>query len=255
MNNGFLYRRIARFIPCVLPRIGRNGLSLRSKYDVASARDVFFSAHYWRLFEFLDTKPQLVVDLGAHCGHFSILCHMLLEEKFGCDTASYVLVEPDKALIDRARKNLSDAGIINRVALHQGLVGEISGIGKLIRNKRNLLSSRIASEISNHKRPSAIEIPFLDLNRLLPGQQSIDILKIDIEGSERQFLDSYPDIVKRTKVLLIELHGDQEAVLELHAQILKLGMHPASTVIRRCLEVMRIYTSEVHSSNRGSCVG
>jgi FkbM family methyltransferase len=241
MTKGFLYRRLANFIPCVLPGIGGKGLSLRSKYDVASARDVFFSAHYWRLFEFVQSEARLVVDLGAHCGHFSVLCHLLLEEKFGRDPASYVLVEPDGALLARAQNNLSDAGIINQASLHQGLVGKRSGASNLNSNQHNLLASSVSANPDPSHGVKSKVIPFLDLGQILSENQTIDVLKIDIEGSEREFLTEYPEMLSRTKVLLIELHGDAEVQLQLHEQIVILGMKPVSTPILRSSESMRIY--------------
>lgn len=241
MEKGFIYRRVAGIIPCVLPGIGISGLSLGSKYDVASARDVFLSAHYWRLFEFLETEPHLIVDLGSHCGHFSILCHLICKEKFGRDLSSYVLVEPVDLLLRLARRNLTDAGIMDRATLHKGLIGNKSGAARLNCNRTNLLASSIESDSLVSKTPQADGIGFLNLSEILPATKPIDVLKIDIEGSEREFLIEYPDVISRTKVLLIELHGDRHLQHVYHEQILALGMKSASIPIQRGLESMRIY--------------
>src|SRR5215211_4528271 len=112
---GFVYRRLARFAPCVLPSVGAGRIVLRDKGVVASARDVFLSAHYWRLFEFLDEPPKLVVDLGAHCGHFTVLLHLVITERFGHDHAKYHLVEAVPSLVRKARKTLQEAGLESQV--------------------------------------------------------------------------------------------------------------------------------------------
>lgn len=243
MSTGFLYRRLARFIPCVLPGIGSRGLPLAGKYDVASARDVFCSAHYWRLFEFLQAEPKLIVDLGAHCGHFSVLCHLLLRERFNRDAASYILVEPVPLLIERATASLRAAGIFDRAQIHRGLVGQKSGHGTLHSSSHNLLASAVQKSSPEAIHPDNAAVPYLDLDRLLPVTQPIDVLKIDIEGSETDLLREYPHVLARTRILLVELHGDEAATQTLHQQILAAGLHPVSTPISRAAEVMRIYTA------------
>jgi FkbM family methyltransferase len=242
-SSGFLYRRLAKFMPCVLPGIGAHGLPLATKYDVASARDVFFSAHYWRLFEFLKTEPKLVVDLGAHCGHFSVLCHLMLLEKFQRDTASYLLVEPVASLIERATDNLRSSGILDRAQLHRGLVGLKSGRGVLHSNSHNLLASAVEKAAPAATTSADGAMPYLDLNQLLPGTQPIDVLKIDIEGSEHELLAEYPELLARTRILLIELHGDEAVMARSHQRIVEAGLNPVSTPISRAAEVMRVYAA------------
>src|SRR5262245_65517173 len=93
LSEGFLYRRLAGFVPCALPGVAGGSLLLRNKWQVSSLRDVFLSSHYWRLFEHLDAPPSLIVDLGGHCGHFVVLCELVLEERFGGSAAQYLVVE------------------------------------------------------------------------------------------------------------------------------------------------------------------
>jgi FkbM family methyltransferase len=242
-STGFLYRRLAKFIPCVLPGIGKHGLPLASKYDVASARDVFLSAHYWRLFEYLNEEPKLVVDLGSHCGHFSILCHLIALEKFQRDLASYVLAEPMISLFESATDNLRAAGILDRTQLHRGLIGRKAGRAVLHANRKNLLASAVQNLAAGAANSTNEAIPYIDLNQLLPRALPINVLKIDIEGSEHEFVSEYSQILARTKLLLIELHGEEAAMERSHRLILNVGLNPVSTPIRRSREVMRIYVA------------
>lgn len=246
LDRGFLYRRLGKMIPCVLPGIGNNGLPLASKYDVASARDVFVSAHYWRLFEFLKTEPKLVVDLGAHCGHFSVLCHLLLLEKFGRDIASYLLVEPVRMLLARAQENLKAAGLAHQASLHCALVGRRTGAGLLNCDSKNLLSTTVGSNADLGTANKEETIAYIDLGQVIPADSLIDVLKIDIEGSEQAFLQEYPGLLARTRVLLIELHGDEGTLLKLDRQIVAAGLRPVSTPIGRGAESMRVYVSDAN---------
>ncbi len=52
----------------------------------------------------------------------------------------------------------------------------------------------------------AVEASYLDLDQLVSKDVSIDLLKCDIEGSELELLENYPDLMRRARNLLIELH-------------------------------------------------
>src|SRR5688500_6199449 len=106
LSDGFLYRRIAPAAPCALRNVADGSLLLRNKWQVASLRDVFLSSHYWRLFEHLETPPVFVVDLGGHCGHFPVLCEMVIQERFGQSAARYLIVEGMAKLVENIHATL-----------------------------------------------------------------------------------------------------------------------------------------------------
>lgn len=235
----FIYRKISRIAPCVLPGIGQYGLPLSTKYDVASARDVFLSAHYWRIFDHLDKAPEIIVDLGSHCGHFSIAANILIKEKFCEDRAKYILVDPVQKLARAAERNLKSAGISN-FETHIGLVGKIDGTAFVSLDPKNLLKTAACSD-SNQVAVSEFVSKYVNLRDLLPPNAKIDILKIDIEGSEYEFVDSYPDLIEKTELIAIEAHGTEEQYLNLIKRLESLGHHEVSQRIRRGSEMMALF--------------
>ena len=48
-------------------------------------------------------------------------------------------------------------------------------------------------------------VPYINLDTFLPEGQ-IDLLKVDIEGSEELLFKTYPDLLRRTKILAVEFH-------------------------------------------------
>jgi hypothetical protein len=54
--------------------------------------------------------------------------------------------------------------------------------------------------------PRANQIPFIDLEQLLPSDQPTDLIKCDIEGSEIDFISNYLLLLGRTRYLVVELH-------------------------------------------------
>ena len=227
-STGFLFRRLARFLPCVFPHVGGGTLSLQNKYDIASLRDVFLSTHYWRAFEHLPSPPRRIVDLGAHCGHFSVLCHLGQLERFGADNAEYLLVEALPLLVPRIQRVVGEAGFSTQVKVVQGLVGKKEGTAGFETDPRNLLSSRAVSSASNGHSP---RLSYVDLDTVVPPGATIDILKIDIEGSEYDLIETYPHLLRSTRLLLIEVHGATEDQIRFEQKLTALGFAPLSPTI------------------------
>ena len=56
-------------------------------------------------------------------------------------------------------------------------------------------------------------VPYIDVAAAV-GDRPVDLLKCDIEGSEEDFLTSYPDLLRRVRTAVIEHHlglNDQAA--------------------------------------------
>ena len=239
-NAGFLFRRLANFIPCVLHGVGGGHLSLKNKYDVASVRDVFFSAHYWRVFEHLEQPPKLVLDLGAHCGHFALLVHLAVLEKYGADVAEYFLVEPQPNLVRKATQTLSEAGFLKQTKVIQGLVGKRKGNAWIATPKNNLLGAAVGSgTIQNPK--NGFYADYIDLNSIVPAEAIIDILKVDIEGSEYDLIQNYPGLFAQARLVLVELHGDVSKQAAFEDKLKMIGLKTLSSVIDRGSERMVLF--------------
>jgi FkbM family methyltransferase len=239
-SQGFLYRRIAAVAPCAFPHVGSGVLTLRNKYDIASVRDVFMSTHYWRAFEHVTSPPELIVDLGAHCGHFSLLCHLALLEKFGVDQADYLLVEANPRLLPQIRRVIDEAGFFDQVKIVQGLVGKKEGSASFQSDPRNLLSSRAVPATGNGTTPS---LPYIDLDAIIPPGPTVDLLKIDIEGSEYDLLEYYPHLFQAAKLVLIEVHGPSEDQQRFEQNLAALGLVPFSPAIIKESERLLLYGS------------
>lgn len=203
LSEGFLYRRLAPIIPCALRNVAGGDLLLHNKWQISSLRDVFLSSHYWRLFEHLTVAPSFVVDLGGHCGHFAVLTELVIEDRFGQSHARYLVVEAFADLLGNIRQTFDDTGIASRCTLVHGLVGRRVGSGELRINRSNLLESSVASRISAD---SSQKVAYVDLLRYIPEGKPIDILKVDIEGSEYDLVDAYPTLIRQANLVVMEIH-------------------------------------------------
>jgi FkbM family methyltransferase len=212
----FLYRRLSRWISCEFLLSGERKIALKNKYEVASFKDVFCHPFYWQLFQWIDVEPSLVIDCGAHCGHFSILADLCIEAKFGGSKTDYILIEPNPYLIPILTKNLKEFNLISRSSINQGLLGEKSGEAKLYVNHRNYLQTGLNS-VSQSK---AYQVPYLNLSGLIK-YKTIDVMKIDIEGGEYVFIQNNLDILKITNLILMELHQEEKKLQQDTLDLLK----------------------------------
>ena len=193
----------------MFPRVLKGELAVRDKYEIGSFKEVFLSPFYWRLFDCLEKKtpPRIVVDLGGHCGHFPILCDLVIENRFKHSDAHYYIFEGQKSLIANIERNLAKTGLSDRCTIIHGLVGKRSGLGKIFIPKKSRLTASVHFNGSANE-GKVNEVPYVDIEKILGDSDTkIDVLKLDIEGSEYEVFDTYPDLLKRTQIVLGEFHS------------------------------------------------
>ncbi len=167
--------------------------------DEQALREVLIDREYAFLVDYLTAlnNPK-VIDVGAHIGTFAIWV-------FGVKPVAKVLsVEADpqtyQVLTSNAetyRKGQSDWRI-----LHAAAVGQDGGVFRLS-NAGPSMSHRIDPK-------GTIEVPGVRLATLLddivPDGSRVDLLKVDVEGSEEAFLCEAADALNVIDCLVIELH-------------------------------------------------
>jgi FkbM family methyltransferase len=145
--------------------------------------------------------PELIFDLGANVGYASAVFLSLFPRAF------VLAVEPDPANLELCRRNLAPYG--DRARLVEGAAWHTSG--QLFLSKGTFGDGR---EWATEVRPAgsgesatvtAWDVP--SLLRMCPRNQ-VDIMKIDIEGSERSlFSKNAGEWLSRVRNICIETHG------------------------------------------------
>jgi FkbM family methyltransferase len=200
---------------------------LDSKFQVNSLQDVFFHPFYWQIYLWLNAPPQLVVDLGAHCGHFSMLADLCFRTRFGDVRPEYVLVEPNPRLVPVIKSNLTRSGLCPCHRIHQGLVGARSGSGTLWISSHNYLSAGLERAAGTR----GVPVKFIDLEDSLNGRP-VDLLKMDIEGAEYEFVANYPTLMRTVHKLMIEIHAASAVRRKnLHAALHEAGLRPQGEIL------------------------
>jgi FkbM family methyltransferase len=159
--------------------------------DTAVFEQVFVKGDYDMNIPF---EPKVIVDAGANIGLFSIL----MKNKF--PAVRIVCVEPGKENCIQLQQNLSSYDDIEIIC---GGVWPKDTLLK-VADKFNGGHSAWVTEADATGDTQGIAID--SLMRLM-NLQRIDILKIDIEGSELAlFLENYDQWLPKVKMIIIELH-------------------------------------------------
>lgn len=146
----------------------------------AGAREMFGRAVYFPSEAFRIRPGERVVDLGANVGLFSL---------FAAKKGAEVLAVEAQAAFERCiDENLARNNVRNRVSVQICMVG--SGIGVLGDNKLFR------------------QVPVRELGELLDshGFGSVDLLKMDIEGSEFALFSNPDSWLPRVRRIAMEVH-------------------------------------------------
>ena len=113
--------------------------------------------------------------------------------------------------------------LVPHLEARHGLAGRRGGIGFIAQGAAHLENA--VGPANRH----AARVPYLDLDSIGEGLEAIDLLKVDIEGSEADLVANYPDLIRESRVLAAELHGTVESRRATHQAILDLGFELLST--------------------------
>lgn len=185
----FLYMQIYWFKKSRINLKGYGPIWLRPK---STDVEVFNQMFIYKQYSFFPVQGAVrtVVDLGGNNGLSALFFHRRYP-----DATIYVL-EPDKSNFEALKKNT--AGIDKIIAINKAIWKENGTV--------NLSSTESwAIRIDNEGANVAEAISMKSLMESYKIDQ-IDVLKIDIEGAEKEIFESSTDFLANTRNLTIELH-------------------------------------------------
>ena len=147
---------------------------------------------------------RCVVDVGANVGQWaSALSELVSPEKL-------ILIEPGPDMFAQLRAKF---GGKPNVELHNVAIGESDGVttlrvtrdttGASVLPPRDEMKQLIGS---NWTVESEVQCPMRKLDTLLTGVPEVSLLKIDVQGYEKQTLAGAAETLAKTKFILVELN-------------------------------------------------
>ncbi len=162
-------------------------------YDFATFEEVILRETYKIQ---LDFKPRYIIDGGGNIGLTAAYFATQFPE------ADIVTLEPDKENFALLQKNTS--AYKNIMALNSGLWWRTAD---LVVKDMGLGNNGFVVEETAEKTTGSV--PALSINDIMlqQGWKHIDLVKLDVEGSEKEIFSSgFENWLPKTRVLIVELH-------------------------------------------------
>lgn len=146
-------------------------------------------------------QELFIMDLGANKGFFLLrLIDRLRAWKIPTALTGLAIEGAKDTFIELVHRVSSYPDLAN-VNCIQKLVGARTGSASLTGGH----SSSLASVSENGQN----RVDYVDLNSLTGHVETIDLLKCDIEGSEQAFVENYPELLQKVKIMILEVHPRQ----------------------------------------------
>lgn len=144
----------------------------------------------------LPIKPLTIVDAGANTG----LATVFFRTKY--KDAKIVTIEIEKSNVEMIKKNTAN---LPNIQIVEAALFNKNAFFKII-DPYNATNSFQITEVAENE-PYDIKSVTLDGILLDNNWDTIDILKVDIEGAEKQLFESnFENWLPKTKVIMIETH-------------------------------------------------
>ena len=194
-------------------------------------RDVGVASHlmldgYWEMWNteaIVDlVKPGMtVLDVGAHCGYFSVLMADLIGPQ-----GKLLSFEPNPPMAELLRRTVAVNGFDGRTAVYEVALGNRSG-SAVLDVPRN--EPKNAHVVQGKRGPGMVEVALQRVDEI-PGALDADFIKIDAEGAEQEIWEGLSGVLSRERPLTILLefaavrYSDPALFLD---EILGYGFHLA----------------------------
>jgi FkbM family methyltransferase len=181
------YLKLGRIdYPLVLATRSGTQIELNNFHDCVTAWVVFCRNEYS-----VPTEAKVIVDLGANFGAFTLLAAYKARE------SHIISVEPFPTMFERLCENVAVNGLRERVNCLPLAVAKVSGERRMSLDEGPDQSRGILSE-ETVATENSVSVKTISLAELIEYVQvnletdQIDLVKMDIEGAEHEFLPGIP---------------------------------------------------------------
>lgn len=188
-----------------VPLAGGIACPVHERANLHSFAEIFCRHEYVDLWDHV-ALPRRWIDLGAHAGYFSLdLAARHAAAGSGGDWRA-VLVEPDPRLRAVIEDGIHSNSLSAQATLLAGLIGAAAAPGGTapFALREGMVSARaLATEAG-----PVTEVPVLSETALLAAlPPPCDLIKVDIEGGEYDFVRAYPGVLRQARACVIEWHA------------------------------------------------
>lgn len=178
------------------------GCSIPELDSFYSFSEIFVTGEYGSTFQDIPL-PRRWIDLGCHTGYFSLYLawqHGLA----GSPNWSSLLIDADPRMEKFANATLQAIPIGGQWTMLSGMISAIKGEGEFaLRPGMGSSSDLNLGEVQEVRRVRTISAS--EIESVFPPPY--DLIKIDIEGGEYDFLEHYKEVYTKASFILLEWHS------------------------------------------------
>jgi FkbM family methyltransferase len=155
-------------------------------------------------------KEDIVLDVGAHIGHYTIIS----SERVG-PKGRVVAIEADPSNFEMLNHNIRLNGLTNIISLNYAVYSKEEKVKLYLPSKDSgfTIYNTIMTDRASTEKDKFIQVNANTLDNLLQQnrirEEDVNWIKIDVEGAEYEVLKGATNILSKSKdiALLIEVHG------------------------------------------------
>jgi FkbM family methyltransferase len=173
-------------------------------------REILGRRDYWPWAPFRPRLGQTVVDVGANAGIFAVVAGSWIGP-----AGRLLAIEPDPLVLGRLRQNLHQNGLEQRAVVVAAGVSDHEGRATLYVGA-NTATGSLLPMADPAVESFDVRIQSLDATTTEFDVDTIDLLKIDVEGLETEVLDGAKATLARCRRVVIEVTsaGTVDSVIE-----------------------------------------
>jgi FkbM family methyltransferase len=173
--------------------------------SLCSFSEIFFEGEYESVFSEI-SLPDRWLDLGCHYGYFSLYVAWLRAKAGLLHPFQALLVDADHRVLPALHELISQNNLQKQFLYLHGAIAE--GSGSVGFREQSFMSSMLDDLNVEEVHGTAQSVPIVDQNAILALMPPpYDLLKVDVEGGEYDFLTSYGTILDQSTNLVVEWHS------------------------------------------------
>lgn len=189
--------------------IGKNKIWLNENNQLRSLKtfsEIFKERDHTRLSGFLTKKDKIIVDLGANEGFYTLMA------KAKSPKARIISVEPNPYAFKLLKKNVKSNKLKGVSIINKAVSSKKGKIDFEVVKGRTAIGATKVYKKYRKLGLEKIKVDTISLDQLLKNYklERIDVLKIDVEGSEVEILKSSKNSFNKIKKIVVEYHGAQK---------------------------------------------
>ncbi|MBN2480079.1 MAG: FkbM family methyltransferase [Parachlamydiales bacterium] len=179
-------------------------INLPRKNDLYTYEEILGKINQYNLELFLPylKKEDIVIDLGAHIGLFSLAVAQYVNK--------VIAIEPDIENFEILKHNISSNNLLNITTINKAVSNKGKKIDFYKSHKTPARHSLYKNKFFNNNGlfSQKLEVKAISLPAILSSFEKCKLLKVDIEGAEYDiFFNCSKNVLKKINFFLIEYHN------------------------------------------------